>query len=115
MLCQAFLSELFSVAAITGAYFAGVILSTTPFKNKIIRRIQYIAYALFTPIFFVSIGIKANTSADIFTHLGFSLTIVLIAILGKIVGCGLGARLMKYSGKESLQVGVGMIAVRRWL
>ena len=107
---MAFMSELFSVAAITGAYFAGVILSTTPFKNKIIRRIQYIAYALFTPIFFVSIGIKANISADIFTHLGFSLTIVLIAILGKIVGCGLGAKVMKYSGKESLQVGVGMIA-----
>lgn len=106
----AFTSEVFKVASITGAYVAGVIVAATPFKHKVVRRIQYVAYSLFTPIFFVSIGLKAHISSDILRYIGYSLVIVVIAILGKIVGCGLGAKLSGFTSKQSMQIGVGMIA-----
>ncbi|WP_105614260.1 cation:proton antiporter [Vallitalea okinawensis] len=106
----AFSSEVFKVAAITGAYIAGVIFSTTPFRHKIERRIQYIGFSLFTPIFFVSIGLKANITSEVFGYIGYAMIIVLIAIIGKIVGCGLGARATGFTTKQSLQIGVGMIA-----
>lgn len=106
----AFSSEVFKVAAITGAYIAGVIFSTTPFRHKIERRIQYIGFSLFTPIFFVSIGLKANITSEVFGYIGYAMVIVLIAIIGKIVGCGLGAKATGFTTKQSLQIGVGMIA-----
>lgn len=106
----AFSSEVFKVAAITGAYIAGVIFSTTPFRHKIERRIQYIGFSLFTPIFFVSIGLKAEITAEIFNYLGYALAIVGVAIIGKIVGCGLGAKVTGFTSRQALQVGIGMIA-----
>ncbi|GMQ63922.1 cation:proton antiporter [Vallitalea maricola] len=106
----AYLAEMFSVAAITGAYFAGVALATTPYRHRVVSKIQSFAYALFTPIFFVSIGLSAVIKSDIVNYIGYALVIVVIAIFGKIVGCGLGARLSGFKGKQSLQVGVGMIA-----
>lgn len=106
----AFSSEIFKVAAITGAYMAGVIFAATPFRHKIERRIQYIGFSLFTPIFFVSIGLKANIGAEVFSYIGYAITIVLIAVAGKIIGCGIGARLSGFNKKESLQIGIGMIA-----
>ncbi|WP_304943161.1 cation:proton antiporter [Vallitalea guaymasensis] len=106
----AYLAEMFSVAAITGAYFAGVALATTPYRHRVVSKIQSFAYALFTPIFFVSIGLSAVIKSDIVNYIGYALVIVVIAILGKIVGCGLGARLSGFKGRQSLQIGVGMIA-----
>ncbi len=106
----AYLAEMFSVAAITGAYFAGVALATTPYRHRVVSKIQSFAYALFTPIFFVSIGLSAVIKSDIVNYIGYALVIVVIAIFGKIVGCGLGARLSGFKGRQSLQIGVGMIA-----
>ncbi|WP_273325396.1 cation:proton antiporter [Vallitalea guaymasensis] len=106
----AYLAEMFSVAAITGAYFAGVALATTPYRHRVVSKIQSFAYALFTPIFFVSIGLSAVIKSDIVNYIGYALVIVIIAIFGKIVGCGLGARLSGFKGRQSLQIGVGMIA-----
>lgn len=105
-----FVAEMFSVAAITGAYIAGVIFSATPYRNKIVRKIQDVAYSLFTPIFFVSIGLKAEITADIINYIGYALIIVIIAMVGKILGCGMGAKLSGFNNKKSLQIGVGMIA-----
>ncbi|GMQ59635.1 cation:proton antiporter [Vallitalea sediminicola] len=106
----AYLAEMFSVAAITGAYFAGVALAATPYRHRVVSKIQSFAYALFTPIFFVSIGLSAVITSDIVNYIGYAIVIVVIAILGKIVGCGVGARLSGFSRKQSMQVGVGMIA-----
>lgn len=106
----AYLAEMFSVAAITGAYFAGVALATTPYRHRVVSKIQSFAYALFTPIFFVSIGLSAVITSDIVNYIGYAIVIVVIAIFGKIVGCGVGARLSGFSGRQSMQVGVGMIA-----
>lgn len=105
----AYYSEELGVAAITGAYFAGIIFSTTPFRNKVSYNIQRIAYSIFTPIFFISIGLKVQ-SGDLGTALGFGLIITAIGILSKILGCGLGAKLSGFNNIQSLQIGAGMIA-----
>jgi Kef-type K+ transport system membrane component KefB len=106
----AFVAEMFSVAAITGAYFAGVALAATPYRHRVVSKIQSFAYALFTPIFFVSIGLSAVITKDIVNYIGYALVIVLIAVLGKIIGCGLGAKVSGFSNKHSMQIGIGMIA-----
>lgn len=109
-LMLAFAAEMFNVAAITGAYAAGVIFAATPYRHRIVDKVQSMAYTLFTPIFFVSIGLSVNIGPEIFNYIGYALTIVAVAILGKIIGCGLGAKLSGFNNKRSMQVGIGMIA-----
>lgn len=104
----AFVAEELGVAAITGAYFAGVTLSQTTYRNKVSYQIQNIAYSIFTPMFFVSIGFKVSFGG-MSGVMVFGLTMVLMAILGKLVGCGGIARLNGFNKRESLQVGIGMV------
>ncbi len=106
----AFGAELFSIASITGAYAAGVIIAATPYRHRVVDKIQTIAYSLFTPIFFVSIGLSAHITSDVINYIGYALIIVGIAIFGKIVGCFIGAKSSGFSKKHSLQIGIGMIA-----
>ncbi|HHW66285.1 MAG: hypothetical protein PWP07_1335 [Epulopiscium sp.] len=106
----AFMAEVFKIAAITGAYVVGVIFSTTPYQRKITNRIQVLAYSLFTPIFFVSIGLKVAITSEILKYWKYAIVVVLIAVFGKIIGCGLGALLSKFKLRQALQIGVGMIA-----
>jgi Kef-type K+ transport system membrane component KefB len=104
----AFLSEEFGVAAITGAYFAGVIFSMTSFRHRVSHDVNKISTYLFTPIFFVSIGMSINLGAAA-TALGVGSLLIVMGVVGKIVGCGLGARLSGFNMDESLQIGVGMV------
>ncbi|MGE4282149.1 MAG: cation:proton antiporter [Clostridia bacterium] len=107
-LVLAYFAEKAEIAAITGAYLAGVILSTTSYKTKISSQIEVAAYLIFTPIFFVGIGMSAeikNIGAPI---LIFAIAVFLAAVLGKIIGCGLGAKLMGFNRKRSMQIGIGM-------
>ena len=80
--------EFFGVADITGAYVAGLVISCTPKSSYIQSKFEPLSFLLLTPVFFASVGISVAT---------------------KIVGCGLGAKLCHFTGKESLQVGVGMV------
>jgi len=99
------------VAAITGSYLAGIILATGSWKHKLEEKAQVIVYSLFVPIFFVDIGLRANLR-DALTGdlLLIAILIVLIAILGKIIGSGVGAMLSGFNFKESLRVGSGMVS-----
>jgi Kef-type K+ transport system membrane component KefB len=105
---MAFISELSEVAGITGAYIAGLILSTTAFRERIASRIQTIAYNVFTPIFFVNLGIGVNLG-NMGNSLVFGILLSIVAIFGKILGCGVGAKLSGFKGIEAIQVGVGMV------
>jgi len=105
---MAFIAEEMGVAAIIGAYLTGVIFSVTPHRNKVSREIQSIAYSIFTPIFFINIGLTVQL-ANVGTAIGLSAVIILVAITGKVVGCGVGARLSGFKTLESVQVGIGMI------
>ncbi len=104
----AFVAEELGVAAIIGAYFTGVVFSTTPHRNRVSHEIQRIAYALFTPIFFINIGLGVELK-NISGVLGLSVAIIIAAVLGKIIGCGVGAKLSRFSNRQALQISIGMI------
>ena len=109
---MAYCSEvLFGVADITGAYFAGLILCNSgEIRNYVVRRITITAYMFFTPIFFASIGMKTVLSGMTSSLLLFSIVLLLVAILSKIVGCGLGAKMCGYENHEALSVGFGLVS-----
>jgi Kef-type K+ transport system membrane component KefB len=98
------------VAAITGAYIAGVFIARTPYRERVEHGIHPFTYAFFVPIFFISIGLEANARALQGGNWLFVLVIVLVAILTKIAGCGLGARMTGFTRPAALRVGLGMIS-----
>ncbi|MDW7668291.1 MAG: cation:proton antiporter [Bacillota bacterium] len=104
----AFTAEEFGVAAIIGAYFTGVVFSITPFASRVEKDISSIAYTLFTPIFFISIGLKVSLEGigDIILP---ALAIMGVAVFGKVIGSGLGAKISGFNAKDSLRIGIGMI------
>lgn len=111
-LLYAFIAEkVFGVADITGAYIAGLVLSTNHASAQYVdRRVNISSYLLFGPIFFASIGIKISLVTLTLDTLWFALAFTAVAIATKIIGCGASARLLGFNNKDSLRVGVGMIA-----
>lgn len=100
----------FGVADITGAYVAGLVLSHSTKREIIYREFDTVSYLLVAPVFFASIGLKVELSSMSSGVLLFTGLLLLVAILTKVLGCGLGAKAMGYSGKESFQIGIGMIS-----
>lgn len=98
------------IAAITGAFIAGVGLGQTHWREEIARDLQTMNYAFFVPLFLVGVGLQANVRNLDFGILPLGLTLVAIAVASKILGCGLGARLGGFTNRQSLRVGVGMIS-----
>ncbi len=111
-LLYAFIAEkVFGVADITGAFIAGVVLSTNHASAKYVdRKVTISSYVLFAPIFFASIGIKISFSDMSLDVLWFALAFVVVAILMKIIGCGGLSKAFGFSFKDSMRIGVGMIA-----
>ena len=99
----------FGIADITGAYAAGIILCNLKDADYVSRRTDINTYMLFGPIFFASIGLKTEINELDLALVIFSICFVLVGLVTKIIGCGLTAKLMKYSWKDSLKVGVGMM------
>jgi Kef-type K+ transport system membrane component KefB len=98
------------MAAITGAFIAGLMFGRTPEKERIERGIRPLAYGLFVPVFFISIGLGINLREVDSGVLLLLLTLVVIGILGKIIGSGLGALIGGFTKMESLQLGAGMVS-----
>jgi Kef-type K+ transport system membrane component KefB len=98
------------VAAITGAFLAGLAFARSPLRHHLETRMHTLAYAWLVPVFFVNIGLEANARAIGVTGLPFTLLILLAALLSKVVGCGMGGLLGRLSPRESLVLGVGMIS-----
>lgn len=110
-LILSFISEkYFGVADITGAYFAGIILCRYGIRDYVINKVNILAYAFFSPLFFASIGIKTNLQGFTSSVAAFSLILLVVAILSKIIGCGLGAKLCKFSNSSALCIGIGMVS-----
>jgi Kef-type K+ transport system membrane component KefB len=97
------------VAAITGAYVAGVLLAQTPFKQQIDAGIHPLTYSIFVPLFFIGIGLQAN-GRELGESAVFTTVLVLVAIIAKAIGCGVFARAFGFTTKESVRVGAGMIS-----
>lgn len=102
--------EFFDIAAITGAYMAGLMISGIDETPIVDRKIIVSGYMIFTPIFFAYIGISADFSQFTMSGLWFALVFVALGILGKIIGCGLTAKAFGYKNKDSVAIGCGMIA-----
>lgn len=113
-LIMAFFAEyFFGVADITGAFFAGVIISMTQKDQFIASKFDVIGYMLLSPIFFASIGLKVDGNAVlsmgwIIALYAFLLTV--IAIVTKVIGCGFGAKVCGYKNYQCMRIGVGMIS-----
>ncbi len=103
--------KFFGVADITGAFFAGVILcNLSKSRQFVAKKMTVASYMVFTPIFFASIGIKTNLRSITGEIIIFAGVLLIAAVISKIIGCGLAARITKMSARESLSVGVGMVA-----
>lgn len=99
----------FGIADITGAYVAGLILCSLKDSDYIAEKMDINSYMLFGPVFFASIGIKTDMAHFNTELLIFSVCFVIVALLSKIIGCGLMAKACKYSHNDALKIGVGMM------
>lgn len=111
-LIMAFVAEhYFGIADITGAYFAGLILcNLLEAREYINKKVNIMAYMFFAPVFFASMGIKTELDGMTTSLLIFSIALLVIAILTKIIGCGLGAKIMGFHWGDSLSIGLGMVS-----
>lgn len=99
-----------NMAAITGAFLAGVLLSRSPLKERIEAGISPVAYGFFVPIFFINVGLSANARLLTGDNLLLFLGMTVVAVIGKVFGSGLGAQLSGFTQREALQLGVGMMS-----
>ncbi|MDD7113760.1 MAG: cation:proton antiporter [Lachnospiraceae bacterium] len=102
--------EFFGVADITGAYIAGIIISMTQKEPYLASRFDIVSYLYLSPIFFASIGLKVVLPKMNGTIIAFAVILTVVAILTKVVGCGLGAKLCHYKNYQAIRIGVGMIS-----
>ena len=100
----------FGIADITGAYCAGILLSNLKETSYIDRKVDINSYMIFSPVFFANIGISASFAGFNVNMFLFGLCFVAAGILGKIIGCGSIARCLKFNTRDSMKIGVGMIA-----
>ena len=99
----------FGIADITGAYIAGIILCNVRDAEYIDRSISINGYMFFAPVFFVSIGLKTDFSNVDSSMIVFSIGFVIVAMLSKVIGCGLASKCFKYSWIDCLKIGAGMM------
>ena len=99
----------FGIADITGAYVAGIILCSIRDSDYIAEKMDINSYMLFGPVFFASIGLKTsieNMNADIII---FTIGFVIVALITKIIGCGLISKCCGFNSNDSLKIGIGMM------
>ena len=98
-----------SVAGITGAYLLGYIFASSPYKADVERSFHAIGHGFLIPLFFVSIGLASDYRA-LSGHWTLMLVVFVVAVIGKLIGCGVAARLSGMDWIGSLRVGCGMIS-----
>lgn len=105
----AWLAEVTGVAAVIGAYIAGLAVSFTPYKHEVFEKVETVGYSIFVPVFFTSIGVTAEF-AGITDHLGLIAGLSVLAILTKLIGSAAGARLAGFDRWNALGVGAAMVS-----
>ena len=107
----AWLSEAFGgVAAITGAFMAGLFLARTPLVSQIEEGISAMAYSLFVPVFLVNIGLQVNLRTISGELWLFAIVLTVVAVVSKIIGSGGGALAAGFNRLDALRLGIGMIS-----
>ena len=101
--------EFFGVADITGAYIAGLVLSSNRETIYITKRFETLSYILLSPVFFASVGLNVKLPDLNGKIVIITIALIIVAVFTKIIGCGLGAKLCGYNNMESIQIGSGMV------
>lgn len=113
-LILSYLAEhVFGVADITGAFVAGLMLSDIRSESRsayLDHSFETVSFLYLSPVFFASIGLQVELDAMGARTIAFTIVLTIVAVLSKILGCGLGAKLCRYTGRESIQIGTGMIS-----
>lgn len=101
--------QFFGIADITGAYAAGLVLCTIRNNSYVEKKIDISSYMLFGPVFFACIGLKTDLSGINLSILGFSICFIIVALITKVIGCGIAARFCGYGWMDCLRIGTGMM------
>lgn len=106
---MAAIADYVGLSGAVGSFFAGIAVANTHRKETINRSFIPIGYAMFIPLFFVSVGL--NMQIDRLSESWvFVVVMTILACLTKLVGCGAGAYISKFDLRSSYVVGSGMIA-----
>lgn len=105
----AYFADYMGIAAIIGSYIAGVAISMTNYRKVIFEKTEALSYSLFVPIFFTSIGLSAQFSG-IFENWVLILVISIVAIVSKLIGCAIGARVSHFTWRNSFGIGAAMVS-----
>lgn len=100
----------FGVADITGAFIAGLIVSCTQKTQYLASKFDILSYLYLSPIFFANIGLQVHLPSMNTSIIVFSVALVLVAILTKVIGCGVGAKVCGYKNHQCVKIGIGMIS-----
>ncbi len=100
-------AKIVGMASITGSYFSGLFIGMTKSKHRVFEGIRDLGQSLFVPIFFINIGLETNLR-EVGFDIKFAFLFILIAIVGKIIGGGIGAALSGFNLKRSITIGVGL-------
>ncbi|KRN79706.1 cation:proton antiporter [Ligilactobacillus acidipiscis] len=103
------LADITGLSTVIGAFFAGLAIGQTDYKVLIDRNIEPIGYAVFIPVFFVSIGLNM-TFTGIINDFWLFFVLSIGGILSKLLGAGLGAKLAHFSWPSSFMIGAGMVS-----
>ena len=106
---MAYVADLVGLSAVVGAFFAGIAIGQTKVRHAVNIAIEPIGYALFIPVFFVSIGLSMRFNG-LREQLLFIVVMSLVAVFSKMLGAAAGAKLAKFSWSEANFVGAGMIS-----
>jgi Kef-type K+ transport system membrane component KefB len=98
------------VAMITGSFLAGVFAGRSSVHHRILEGVSALTYGFFVPIFFVNIGLHANIGELGGELVWFTALLTIIAIVSKVIGSGIGARVGGFSNGESVRLSIGMIS-----
>jgi monovalent cation:proton antiporter-2 (CPA2) family protein len=111
VICFAFVyfADMLGMAGIIGAFAAGLAISQTDLRHTVESKIEPIAYAVFVPVFFVSIGLNVSFEG-IGNQIGFIIALSVIAVLTKLLGGALGAKFTGFSSRSSFIIGAGMVS-----
>jgi len=106
---MAYVAETVGLSDVVGAFFAGIAISQTSARSVVDRHIEPVGYAVFIPVFFVSIGLNMDFNG-LNKQLGFIAVLTIVAILTKLIGAGGGAKIAGFSWDSSAAVGAGMVS-----
>ncbi|MEK4112992.1 monovalent cation:proton antiporter-2 (CPA2) family protein [Paenibacillus sp. DS2363] len=105
----AYFADLMGMAGIIGSFAAGIAISQTNFKNVVEKKVEPIAYSIFVPVFFVSIGLNVSFEG-VGQQIGFLVVLTIAAVLTKLLGGALGAKITGFSNVSSFAIGAGMVS-----